>query len=305
MTLNHQSETIILDTDIGSDIDDALALSYLLKQPDCTLVGITTVTGEPELRAKIASALCIDAGRSDIPIHVGAPVPLLVPIKQPEATQASAALTVPSREFDLRPTAVDFLRATIRANPGAITLFAIGPLTNIALLFRIDPEIPALLKSLVLMGGHFIEHPAGRKCGAEWNILCDPHAAAIVFSADIDILAVGLDVTTQCSIPSEECATALTAPGVPKLIPPMAEIWLRRAANVVFHDPLAAALIFRPGICTYQRGTIEVELASNSDIGRTYWTPSESGSHRIAVSVDSAAFFAHYFETLRFGTSDE
>jgi inosine-uridine nucleoside N-ribohydrolase len=62
---------ILLDTDLGGDIDDALALAYLLKQPQCELVGITTVGGESEKRAALASALCYAAGQAAVPVHVG------------------------------------------------------------------------------------------------------------------------------------------------------------------------------------------------------------------------------------------
>ncbi|MGB9625007.1 MAG: nucleoside hydrolase [Phycisphaerae bacterium] len=76
---------ILLDTDIGSDIDDAVALAYLLRQPQCELLGITTVTGEPEKRARLADAICRAFGRSDVPIFSGAARPILVPQRQPAA----------------------------------------------------------------------------------------------------------------------------------------------------------------------------------------------------------------------------
>src|SRR6266487_2151781 len=80
---------LLLDTDIGSDIDDALCLAYLLAQPACELLGITTVTGEAEKRAMIASALCKVAGKN-IPVYPGAPEPLLIGQKQQIASQARA-----------------------------------------------------------------------------------------------------------------------------------------------------------------------------------------------------------------------
>lgn len=85
-----QEKKVILDTDIGSDIDDAVALAYLLKHPQCHLMGITTVSGQPVERAKLASALCIAAGKPDIPIYPGTESPILAAQKQPEAIQAPA-----------------------------------------------------------------------------------------------------------------------------------------------------------------------------------------------------------------------
>jgi len=290
-------ESILLDTDIGSDIDDALALAYLLRHPACELVGITTVTGEPHMRAALADAICRETGREDIPIHVGACHPLLVPMRQSSAAQAAALKGSSSAgAYENRPTAVDFLRATIRARPGELTLVAIGPLTNVALLFALDPLIPSLLKRLVLMGGQFAGWAPAYKAVAEWNILCDPHAAAIVFASDAKITAVGLDVTTLCSIPAAECREQLSRPGIPTLIAPMAEIWLQHAGSVVFHDPLAAAVIFEPQICGFANGKVEVELTSDRASGMTYWTADENGLHTAATTVDRTAFFEHYFQ---------
>ena len=74
---------LLLDTDIGNDIDDALALAYLLREPQCELLGVTTVCGEPEKRCEMASAICHHLGRPDVPIHPGCPVPLSRPQLQP------------------------------------------------------------------------------------------------------------------------------------------------------------------------------------------------------------------------------
>src|SRR5262245_41630405 len=100
---------LLLDTDIGSDIDDAVCLAYLLAQPECDLLGITTVTGEAERRAMMASALCKVAGRS-VPIYPGAEQPLLIPQRQPQATQAVALRKWDHDETFPRGLAVEFLR---------------------------------------------------------------------------------------------------------------------------------------------------------------------------------------------------
>jgi inosine-uridine nucleoside N-ribohydrolase len=125
------STKLLLDTDIGSDIDDAVCLAYLLAQPACELMGITTVTGEAEKRAMLASVLCKRAG-VEVPIFPGAEKPLLGPQRQPKATQSRALRNWEhDREFP-RGQALEFLRQTIRTHPGEITLLAIGPLTNVS-----------------------------------------------------------------------------------------------------------------------------------------------------------------------------
>ena len=242
---------ILLDTDIGSDIDDAVALAYLLKQPQCDLLGITTVSGEPDKRAALASAVCHAAGRPDIPVHVGVEAPFLGDQWQPKASQAEALTSDwPHKIYGMENTAIAFLRDTIRARPGEITLLTIGPLTNIALLFALDPELPGLLKELVMMGGwYFTKSRAGRL--VEWNIQCDPYAAAKVFAAPVPKLtAVGIDVTDQCKLPADECRTRFAKAGGPLgVVAAMAEVWFRHVPQITFHDPLAAALIFQPDLC--------------------------------------------------------
>jgi inosine-uridine nucleoside N-ribohydrolase len=129
---------ILFDTDIGSDIDDAVALAYLLKQPACELLGVTTVTGEPEKRAELASAICHAAGRADVPIHVGVEEPLLIAQRQAQASQHRAL----SEQWEHKAfqskenTAIEFMRRTISARPGEITLLAVGPLTKCRVALR-------------------------------------------------------------------------------------------------------------------------------------------------------------------------
>ncbi|MDQ2732700.1 MAG: nucleoside hydrolase [Armatimonadota bacterium] len=296
-----QTVPLLFDTDIGSDIDDAVALAYLLKQPRCELLGITTVTGEPERRASLASAVCRAAGRTDIPIHVGTEAPLLNPQRQPHATQAEALTDEwPHANFGKENTAVRFLQDTIRARPGELTLLTVGPLTNIALLFALDPEIPSLLKQLVMMGGWFFSKtPDGRD--REWNILCDPHAAARVFMAPIDhFKAVGIDVTGQCQIPADECRQRFKQAGGPLApVAAMAEVWFRDAAAITFHDPLAAAVVFDESLCQFKPGHVEVELDGFAAGGRTLVSyDSSSQPHQLASGVEPERFFEHYFSVV-------
>jgi len=294
-----EKTALILDTDIGSDIDDAVALAYLLRQERCDLLGVTTVSGEPDKRASLVSAVLAVAGREDIPVHVGAPCPLIVSQHQGEAPQFEAlAGRWAHRSYDAQHTAVEFLRKTIRSHPGEVTLLAIGPLTNVGLLFKIDPEIPTLLREMVIMGGQFFAGQPTPESKGEWNIRCDPHAAQIVFDAPVTRLtAIGLDVTMQCVLPADECRKRFNAAGGPLApVASMAEVWFRHGGGITFHDPLAAAWLFEPKICQMLCGQIRVDLASPEQSAITLFEPSETGIHHAAASVDPAAFFEHYFE---------
>lgn len=284
---------ILLDTDIGSDIDDAVCLAYLLRQRRCEVVGITTVTGEGQKRAMLADALCRAEGRTDIPIHCGAEQPLLIAQQQPQAPQGEILAGFPhSREFAPN-TAVEFLRQTIRSRPGEITLLTIGPLTNIGLLFALDPEIAGLLKGLVLMSGIYTTGGPGAR---EWNTMGDPHASAMVYRAPVTPhLSIGLDVTLRCQMDAQVCRQRLRG-GALDVVAKMAEVWFRGIDRITFHDPLAAAVLFQPDLCRYQDGHIGIELADPAVAGMALWNPfADPKPHRIAVEVDVERFFAHYF----------
>lgn len=295
---NSQSMTqkILLDTDIGSDIDDAVALAYLLAQPQCNLLGITTVSGEPHRRAAMASAMCRVAGR-DIPIRPGTEPPLLVTARQPLAPQADALVRWPHEADFPHNEAVAFMRKTIRDNPGEVILLAIGPLTNVALLFALDPEIPKLLKGLHLMAGRFIPDRPPKMVGGnwEWNIWCDPHAAAMVYRAPVAIhRSVGLDVTMRVTMDAAQVRQRFQT----KLLHPVldfAEVWFRTVQKITFHDPLAAATIFNPDLCVFDRGFIEIELHDPDTYAVSGWRPGSAGMHELATAVEPERFFEHYF----------
>jgi inosine-uridine nucleoside N-ribohydrolase len=290
---------LLFDTDIGSDIDDALCLAYLLKQPRCELLGITTVTGQAADRARLASALCMAAGRPRIPIHSGAEQPLLVPQKQPRAPQAEVLSRWPHQRDFPPNTAVQFMRDVIRSRPGEVTLLAVGPLTNVGLLFALDPEVPRLLRGLVLMCGVFTNRLPGVG-PLEWNAIGDPHATAIVYKAPTaDHVSIGLDVTCRCRIPAEECRRRLRG-GVLDVVADMAEVWFRGADQITFHDPLAGAVVYQPELCAYEEGLVDVELLSQRVAGMTHFSANaEPKPHRVATDVNSAAFFEHYFQVMQ------
>ena len=281
---------LLLDTDIGSDIDDALCLAYLLAHPACDLLGITTVTGDTILRARLASALCHAANRR-VPIYPGRRHPLLIAEQQPHVPQASA-LERWAHDTDFpRGEAVEFLRRTIRAHPGEVTLLCIGPLTNIAALFAADEEIPALLKALVLMCGRFSDRLPGLP-PCEWNAKLDPHATAVVYAARPAVhRSVGLDVTPQVRLLTGEVKRQFQVSPLLRVVFDLAGAWFQEHDDVTFHDPLAAATIFNSEICGFAHGRVDVD-----PVGMTDWHPSaEDAPHEVALSVQPELFFEHFF----------
>jgi purine nucleosidase len=263
---------VLLDTDIGNDIDDAVCLDYLLRKRSCQLLGVTTVTAAPQRRAELASVLCRHHGRPEIPIVAGAQRPISgEPLQEPPFSVAGA--WPHDTEFDT--DAVAFLSRTIRKHPHRVTLLAIGALTNVAQLLISDPTAAPLLKSLVLMGGRYFSP------GQEWNIRNDPASAAVVFGADLPHLrAIGIDVTQRVKMEAPDFRSAFDGP-----LLDFAEPWLRRRPEVHFHDPLAAATIFSD-LCGYRKGRITVSGAD------TVFDPDPQGPHEVAATVDVPGFFS-------------
>jgi len=290
---------ILLDTDIGSDIDDAVCLAYLLANPACDLLGITTVTGDTAARASMASVLCKIAGKR-VPIHPGRQQPLLIEQKQPGVPQAAALSRWDHDTGFSRGEAIEFLRRTIRANPHEVVLLGIGPLTNIAALFAADEEIPKLLKGLVLMCGVFL----ARNASLEWNAKLDPAATAIVYRAAPPFhRSIGLDVTRKVTLPADEVRQRFQAP---LLLPVLdfAEVWFEHSKVITFHDPLAAATIFDDAICGFESGRVEIELKSDHLAGATVWYPDDPLGHsEVATTVDAPRFLEHYFSFFKHGST--
>ena len=293
---------VLLDTDIGSDIDDAVCLAYLLAQPRCELLGITTVSGQPVERAMIASAICKVAGK-DVPIYPGCDTPFIIPQQQPIAQHAPTLSKWPHETEFPHGQAVEFLRQTIRKYPGEVTLLAIGPLTNVALLFKVDPEIPALLKSLVLMCGAFSDDhiaPESRQRGRrEWNALLDPVATEIVYRAAAQVpqhRSMGLDVTLKVALDSAQVKEQFSKYKLLHPVMDFSEEWFQRARFMHFHDPLAAMTIFEDDVCGFVRGDVTVELKDEKLAGKTDFAPNANGRHEIALEVDPARCFEAYFK---------
>lgn len=281
---------VLFDTDVGSDIDDAVALLYLLAEPRCELVGISSVSGQPRDRARLADAICRAAGRKDIPVWSGTGTPLLRQQQQPECPQARILTDWQHRHEFPSHEAIWQMREIIRNRPGEIVLLTVGPLTNVGLLFALDPEIPSLLNRLVVMGGSFWR---GDEC--EWNVKCDPHAAARVFRPRISSAAVhGYNVTKQCTLDATECRKRFSG-GALDIVAEMAEVWFQEREQITFHDPLAACSIFEPDLCDYTRGNVEVEYDRSGPLGHTRCEEDPAGKHNVAHSVDAAQFFDHYF----------
>lgn len=289
---------VILDTDIGTDIDDAICLTYLLNNPECDLLGITTVTGAAEKRAMIASSLCKHAGK-EVPIFPGYEDPLRIKQLQKIPIQARSLHKWPHKTKFPKGEAVNFMKKTIRENPGEVVLLSIGPLTNVAKLYESDPEIPKLLKAHVMMGGYY-EFKFKGKSRLEWNTRGDYHASVEVFKAPVPTLkAVGLDVTFRVVLTAEQFKEKFKADYFLPLHD-YAHHWFHEFVHkITFHDPLAGTIIFNDNIVTFEKGNVQIGLKGKERRGRTYLEKNPNGRHEIAVKVNKDNFFKEYFSVFK------
>lgn len=184
-------QKIILDTDIGDDIDDAYALTLLATRPGVKLLGVTTAFGQTHERAQLAAKLLHVIGRDDVPVCAGRTGEAKI------GTQYGWARGFTSKSIR-QEDAVTFLKRQIDRNPGEITLIAIGALSNVGDLFARYPETASKIKGLFIMGGAVhVGYNNKPPAEPEWNIRCDPPAAKVVFTSGVPLTMAGLESTTM------------------------------------------------------------------------------------------------------------
>jgi inosine-uridine nucleoside N-ribohydrolase len=289
---------VILDTDIGTDVDDCLALALLLASPELKLEGVTCVYGDVDLRVHMAEKLLALRGLKDVPVRAGARKPLLG-LREVywEGHEGQGLLTEADHQKAISPEfAPDFLVRSIMENPGQIHLIAIGPLTNVALAFLKEPSLAKNLSHLTVMGGvlrgmHDLSLPY-----AEHNIKCDPEAAHIVFSSGAPISLIPLDTTVQVRVTSEGLER-IRAAGTPfhEAIAGQVERYPRFQAQgwTNLHDPLAAASVIRPNLVEFTPLHLDVELVGTFTAGATLMQTSigkAKANVRVALRVNVAEF---------------
>lgn len=187
-------EKVIIDTDVGDDVDDAFAIDLALASPELEILGISSAWGDTAMRARMIDRMLCETGRTEIAVRAGISTRANAAFTQLAWAQAGASRI-------LRDDAVEFLVDQIKAHPGEITLVAIGPLTNIGAAIDRDPATFRKLKRVVLMGGSIYRGYDKRASNAaeppepEYNIARDPKAAQKVFASGVPIFMLPLDST--------------------------------------------------------------------------------------------------------------
>jgi len=277
---------VILDTDIGTDIDDAFALALIIDSPELQLLGVTTVSGDTQARARLAAKLLWEAGGAwrKVPVYPGRPgTPQ--PIDQ---TRWADGFISPALHSN---GAVEFMKAEISRQPGKVTIIAIGELTNVAALLKSDPSMAKKIKRIALMGGSIARgYGPDSKPEAEWNIKSNPEAAQTVFSSGVPLLVAPLDVTAMLQLDAAGRRRVFT-----HLTP------LTNALTILYHlwgnetptlfDPMAVAMLIDPSLCETQQLAVEVDAQ-----GFTRVVKGQRANAMVGMQTDPKKFFDFYLQ---------
>ena len=278
-------EKIIIDTDIGDDVDDAFALALAVKSPELQVLGISTTFGETDVRAKIVDRFLGEVGRSDIPVLAGKPVGKTA---MSQRRYADGGHFAKSSHGD----ATDFLLQEIRQYPGEITLIGIGPLMNIGEAIDRDATTFRKLKRVVIMGGSirrgygdfgYNEHVPP---SPEWNIVNDVKSAQKLFSSGVPLFVMPLD-STQLKLDEVKRAFLFTrGTAVTDQLAILYHLWAQETPTLF--DPMTVVFVLKPELCPVKPLHIQVDEKG--------YTREEPGTPNAQVCLDSNPedFFQFY-----------
>lgn len=279
---------IFIDTDIGDDVDDALAIALAVLSPELALTGVSTTYGNVSARQQLAAQLLHQLG-TDVPVAAG--------LGQSLRFQANTSvLPHQCRALAEQPPVtggrhgVELLLETVREDPETV-IVALGPLTNIAVATLLAPDVMKRT-NIVLMGGAF------RAVYPEYNILCDPEAANIVLQSGAKIRMIGLDVTVPCVLSKEdESFIESFHSGYRGFLASLSTIWLKtsKSKKITLHDPLTVASLIDPSLLKFEAAPVRIELDTGPLRGLTVnlrhpfrqREPIPPPNAEIAVSVDA------------------
>ncbi|WP_431277829.1 nucleoside hydrolase [Leifsonia poae] len=297
---------LIIDCDPGNgmpaaDIDDGLALALAVARTDLfSLEAITVVSGNThrDVGYAVASEFVARLGL-DTPVYAGAERALLEPPHpwrerqdanelRPDVVRAWVGVQRPASVSVGSPDAAVRIVELVRAEPGAFTIVAIGPLTNIAMAIELEPRLPELVRDIVIMGGAF-DVPGFLQ---ELNFGIDPEASHIVLTSGAPITLVPLDTTSQTLFTHADLDRLLHNPNpVAQYVVETTRPWIDYAAawrnidGCLLHDPLTVALLIDPDIAEYEDRIVDVELSGTLTRGRAIWWTAENLRLHVGLRV--------------------
>ena len=304
-------EYVLIDTDIGDDIDDAFALSLALHSDKLQVVAVTTVFRNTLCRARQTEKLMAVLGK-EIPVYAGTSLPMdgTLPAffyESPQTLQEQLE-TLPCQydssmdAYSSKGDAVDAICAYADQYAGKLTVVLLGAMTNLAQALQKRKDLASKIEKVVCMGGWFTNHEP------EWNILCDPVAADVVFRSGVKVYAVGLDVTLQCVL-DQSLLDAFRSSVDPcnRLIIEWMDRWFDtfHFEKSVMHDPLAVASVFAP-VCKFEKQYVRV-VTTGDKRGAIAVAQQDGEGYApiyVAASVDREGFYSLIREKL-LGTDEK
>jgi inosine-uridine nucleoside N-ribohydrolase len=279
---------VLLDTDLGTALDDAFALALVLASPELDLRGVTTVHGDAYTRALVVCRMLESVGRGELPVAPGRS-----PQEHPDSRdQLAYGLQPPFRKRPLPQSAVDFLYDELKTHPGEHTLLAIGPLTNIGALLRTHTECKPWIKRIVLMGGAIrVGYNGKPPPEAEWNIQTDIPAALTVFASGVRLVVAPLDATTDLKL-EKPLRDRLFSFGTPLTRQLHTLYDMGDHSTPTLFDTVAVALCFEERFCTMEDLRIEVDAQGITRVVKG------KPNARVATAVRSAEFLKWYLDRL-------
>ena len=303
---------VILDTDPG--IDDSLAILLALASPEIELVAVTVTGGNCSMEQGARNGLNILAlgGAPNLPLAAGVALPLIrPPFTAPEThgftglgyATLSDASTSPVSEH-----AVDLLIREIMAHPGEVTLVAVAPLTNVALALRKEPRITQAVREVIIMGGA-LRVDGNTTPLAEFNVYVDPHAAHIVLHSGMPITLIPWDITREVQLTQADVDRLLRiASPIPRFIADATRFYIEFHLNYFgfaacsINDPAALALAFVPDLARTTPVYVNVEIASETTMGKTVGDylhmTGNTPNVRLVTEFDNARFIALFLERM-------
>lgn len=313
---------ILLDTDLamgapGANVDDGFALALAIADPDLSVELVTTVAGNTDVdtATRLTVQLLGYLGSAHIPVVCGAAGPLdpRLGLRTPGGSPAASAALGPTSGPSGQAAAA--LVERVMARPGALTIVAVGPLTNVARALLAEPQVADAVQEIVIMGGVFREQTNIATQPGEFNFWADPDAASAVLSSGAHLRFVGLDVTRRVRLTRADAARLAASGGnFAKFASACADAWISHRERIrpgdptergscALHDPLAVAVVNHPDLVTWQSAHVAVETSSPVTRGVAIADllmlehPPEPNC-RIATAVDADAFRSLFFEQM-------
>jgi purine nucleosidase len=283
---------VLLDTDIGTDVDDAYALAQIVRSPELKLLGVTTVSGDALARARLAAKLLAVAGRPEVPVYAG----ISTATQYMAQADWAKGFTSPALHAS---GGVAFLREQINARPGELTLIAVGEMTNVAALLGSEPGLAKKIKAIALMGGSVVRgYAPGSKPEPEWNLKSNARAAQVVFASGVPLLIAPLDSTADLKLTPERLVRIFSQ-GTPlnDALAALDFIWKRtntwKADTPTLFDNLAVALVATPGLAPLTPLHLTVEAD-----GLTRIIEGRPPNAQVALTCDAPRFLEYVTERL-------